>query len=440
MISIIILAAGDGSRLQSEIPKVFHKIGGLCLLDHVIKSSKAFSADEIIVVLKEQYKNYPLEFGDAVKKAVQEVPIGSGDAVRCGMNALDKNAEWVYVLYADIPLITPEILQNLLLRAKTCEQTAVVVIAMDAGGTFNLGRLEPAEEEGTIKGIIEAKDLSSSDKTIPLCNVGLLIRADVLNELIHKIKPSKATNELYITEIVKLAYEAGYKCRYHTADSQNLLGVNTRYELSVLERNFQNQMRKKHMGNGVTLVDPETVFFSYDTEIESDVTINPYVVFLRNVQIKKGSIIDSFCTIEGAIIDNAQVGPFARLRPYTRLNHSAKVGNFVEIKNSIIHEHSKVNHLSYIGDCELGQDSNIGAGTITCNYDGFKKHKTIIGENVFIGSNSALVAPITIEDNATIGAGSVITKNVKEGDLAIARGRQKNIEQRSISLKKIKRK
>lgn len=426
--SVIILAAGDGSRMKSSIPKVFHKIGGLSLLDHVIKTANALNPKEIIAVTKPTYSLSDLEYGEFAKQVFQENPRGSGHAVKCAIDSLSQNdTSWVYILYADIPLISSEILLKLSEVSKTCDKTGVVVLAMESGGSKGLGKLEPAESPGTIKGIIEAKDASKFDKTIPLCNTGLFIKKNLLKKLIDDITPSPVTGEFYITEIVRLAYENGYVCRYCEGDSEELSGINNRCELSNLEKYFQEKMRKKHMDNGVTLVAPETVFFSHDTIIENDVTVHPYVIFLKNVKVKSGSSIGPFCVIDGSDIKNANVGPFARLRSGSEINEGAKIGNFVEIKNTVVSENAKINHLSYIGDSHIGKQTNIGAGTITCNYNGFNKYKTQIGENVFIGSNSAIVAPVQICDNAMVGAGSVITKNINNNDLAVARSHQINI-------------
>ncbi|GHT90311.1 bifunctional protein GlmU [Alphaproteobacteria bacterium] len=406
----------------------------MSLLDHVIRNILNASIDDVTVVLKPEYEKLGSEFIEKTTIAYQNIPIGSADTVKCALkNSANRALEgWTYILYADIPLISPETLLAWADIDEICEKTAVVVLAMDSRNSNALGKLVPAETAGAIKGIIEAKDATKFDNTIPLCNAGLLVRKDVLQKFIGEIKPSPITGEYYITEIVRLAYEAGYVCRYHEADVSELSGVNTRQELSVLERYFQDKMREKHMNNGVTLVAPETVFFSFDTIIENDVVIDPFVVFGRNVHIKSGAHINSFCVVEGSNIENAAIGPFARLRPGTHIREKAKIGNFVEIKNSTIHEKVKINHLSYIGDSEIGKNTNVGAGTITCNYDGFNKHWTNIGENVFIGSNSAIVAPVWICDNAMVAAGSVITKDVDSGDLAISRVPQKNIKNGSL--------
>jgi bifunctional UDP-N-acetylglucosamine pyrophosphorylase/glucosamine-1-phosphate N-acetyltransferase len=427
--SVIILAAGIGSRLKSEIPKVYHKIGGLSLIDHVIATAGNIGSREIVTVLNPKYRHIKFRLETDVLKAYQEIPLGTADAVKCGLGATsDTSSQWIYVLYGDIPLVTSETLVQMSKVAQKCEKTAVVVLAMDAVGTCNLGRLEPANQEGTIRGIIEAKDDLGSSQTLPLCNAGMLIKKDILEKFLKIIQPSSSTGEFYITEIVRLAHEAGYVCRYHQGNARELAGVNTRAELAALENSFQERERKKHLNNGVTLVAPETVFFSYDTRLENDVTVHPYVVFMENVQVKSGAQIGPFCVIEGSSIENAKVGPFSRLRTGTTIANAAKIGNFVEVKNSSISEGAKINHLSYVGDSDIGRNTNIGAGTITCNYDGFKKHRTVIKEDVFIGSNTALVAPVKVHARATVGAGSVIVKNVGEEELAITRSDQKNIE------------
>lgn len=436
MYSVIILAAGNGSRLKTSAPKVLHKIGGLSLLDHVIRSAKAINPDKVVVVTKPNFALDQLKYAEGIAVAVQKEPKGTGHAVRCGLSVCcdggGKNTgenDWVFILYADIPLVSSETLHKMTEIAGKSSDTGIVVLAMNSKEAQDLGKLEPAESQGTIKGILEAKDACSyNTNLLPLCNCGLLIKASLLNELIGAIKPSNATGEIYITEVVKIAYERGYTCRYYEGDSDELSGANTLAEMAVLERNFQNMMRERFMANGVTLVSPETVFFSYDTQIEPDVVVHPYVVFGEGVRVKRGAVVGPFCVVEGAEIREAQVGPFSRLRLGSEIHDGAKIGNFVEIKKSTISEKTKVNHLTYVGDSFIGKNTNVGAGTITCNYDGINKHRTDIGENVFIGSNSAIVAPVKIHDNATIGAGSVITKDVPENSLAVARGFQKNIE------------
>ncbi|MDR1235678.1 MAG: NTP transferase domain-containing protein, partial [Holosporaceae bacterium] len=335
--SAVIPAAGPGSRLKSEIPKVYHKIGGVALVDHVVAAAKGAGCREIVTVLNPKHRDIKLKFDSDISRVYQEIPKGTADAVRCGFEALpDDSAPWVYVLYGDIPLITPETLLKMSKVAEKYPDTAVIVLAMDASGTSDLGKLEPADEEGTVKSIIEAKDISDSRKTLPLCNAGMLIRRDILEKFLKEIKPSPVTGEFYITEIVRLAWEAGHVCRYIKGNSEELGGINTRAELAASEKKFQERERQKHLDNGVTLVAPETVFFSCDTFLESDVTVHPYVVFLGNVHVKSGTQIGPFCVIEGSEIGaNVQAGPFSRLRTGTNLLNEVKIGNFVEIKNSI---------------------------------------------------------------------------------------------------------
>ena len=427
--SVIILAAGNGSRLKSDTPKIFHTIGGLKLIDHVIRCAEKINPQNIFLVLNPKFKNFELEYEKDIKKVYQEIANGTGGAVKCVLDSEQLSDDgYTYILYGDIPLISPENLKNLKETAEKCEKTAVVVLAMPSDPSQNLGRLLSTGKDDQISQIVEASDSKNYDDTLFLANTGLLVRNDILKKFINQIKPNPKTNEFYITEIVRIAYEAGFVCRYCEGSVEELSGINTREDLAKLEKFFQNSMRKKHMNNGVTLVAPETTFFSFDTEIENDVTIHPYVIFKKNVHIKKGAEIGPFCVVEGATVKNSQIGPFARIRPTTEINDGVRIGNFVEIKNSKISEGAKINHLSYIGDSSVGEKSNIGAGTITCNYDGFKKYKTYIGKNVFVGSNTAIVAPNKIEDNAIIGAGSVITKQVNENELAVTRSNQKNIE------------
>ncbi|MBE6447324.1 MAG: bifunctional UDP-N-acetylglucosamine diphosphorylase/glucosamine-1-phosphate N-acetyltransferase GlmU [Alphaproteobacteria bacterium] len=440
-VAAVILAAGNGSRLKSSTPKVFHKVGGLPLVDHVVYTASKVGIDDIVVVLNPKYSDFRSKVRSDIKVAFQETPTGTGNTVKFGLERLSKtDLGWVFVLYGDVPLVSEDSLQQMYSLAQQDRNTAVVVLAFDSSDAVNLGKLERAEKLGTIKRIVEAKDTNDSEEFLSLCNAGLLIRRDVLNALLCNIQPSQITKEVYITEIVRLAYEAGYDCRYYEGTREELSGVNTRAELANLEEYFQKKMRRKFLDKGVTLVAPETVFFSYDTEIENDVTVFPYVVFGENVRIRTGAEIGPFCVVEGADIHRSAIGPFSRLRPGSEIRKGAKIGNFVEVKNSFIDEQAKINHLSYIGDSTVGRKSNIGAGTITCNYDGFRKSHTEIGEEVFVGSNTALVAPVTIRDGSIIGAGSVITKDVDENSLAVARGRQINMKDKAIAFRDKKRK
>lgn len=490
--SVVILAAGNGSRLKSSTPKILQKVGGLAILDHVIKAAKGISQEivsgkndqeqdqgqesaiklrphKVVVVTKPDFAMNQLRYADGVEQVFQTSPKGTADAVQCGLKALqnpgiiresnDTNVcngdcranddckadcslessenAWVFVLYADVPLAAPKTLAQLLKIANAQDKTGAVILAMNSENSKKLGNLEESEAgDGTIKAIIEAKDAAdsvnsskiSSRKLLPLCNCGILFKKSLLDHFIDSVEPSPVTGETYITALIRVIHENGYKCCYYEADSRELSGANTFSELALLERNFQEITREKFMENGVKIIAPETVFFSHDTKIEQDVVINPYVIFGEGVSIKRGAIVGPFCVLEGSKIGAASIGPFARIRPESEILDDAKIGNFVEIKKSVISEGTKVNHLSYIGDSLVGSDTNIGAGTITCNYDGKNKHQTQIGREVFVGSNTALVAPVKIGDGATIGAGSVITENIPDQNLAVARGRQRNIE------------
>jgi bifunctional UDP-N-acetylglucosamine pyrophosphorylase/glucosamine-1-phosphate N-acetyltransferase len=418
------------------------------MLDHVIKSALEAGVDDITAVINPAHEVFLRsgEFREKVSVAHQAIPKGTGDGARCGaVNIKSSASEFAYLLYADIPLISSDTLKKLARLAGECERTAVVVVAQaqDAADSSALGKLEPADAEGFLKSIIESQDsdLAATPACfLPFCNAGLLVRKDLLLDFLEKLVPSPATGELYVTGIVEYAYNAGYLCRYHVADAEELLGANTCADFAMLEKNFQQRMRKKHLDAGVIMRAPETVFFSFDTVIEHDVIINPYVVFGRHVHLKRGSIIESFCSIDGSEVEAATIGPFARLRSGSKIHAGARIGNFVEIKNSDIAEKTKVNHLSYVGDSDVGEGCNIGAGVITCNYDGFQKHRTSIEKNVFVGSNAALVAPLRIQANAIVAAGSIITDSVEPDTLAIARSRQKNISDGAVNFRNKKNK
>jgi bifunctional UDP-N-acetylglucosamine pyrophosphorylase/glucosamine-1-phosphate N-acetyltransferase len=301
------------------------------------------------------------------------------------------------------------------------------------------GRLS-INDYGHLEKIVEFKDANEIEKKIALCNSGVIaVDGDALPHLLSQIKNDNSVQEFYLTDIVAIANKQGLKCTFIKTNIEEVLGVNSRIELATIEKIKQKQIRQKMMENGVTLISPKTVHFNFDTEIAQDVIIHPHVVFGSAVNIAHNVEIKSFCHIEGAKIQkNAVIGPFARIRPQTEIHENVHIGNFVEIKKSQISKNSKINHLSYIGDSEVGENTNIGAGTITCNYDGFNKFKTKIGDDVFIGSNSALVAPVEIKNGAIIGAGSVITKNVEINDLAVSRASQSNISNGAEKFRKSK--
>ena len=290
-------------------------------------------------------------------------------------------------------------------------------------------------EGDKLEKIIEYKDADESVRKLTLVNAGILaIKGGILENLLSKVNNNNASKEYYLTDIIQIANQENVICKYVVDDDEGILGVNSREELSIAEKVFQNQKRKEFMANGVTLIDPQSVYFSYDTEIGRDVVIEPNVVFLKNVKIGNNINIHSFSYLEDCVLeDGVSVGPFARIRPKTILKANAHIGNFVEIKKSTIGEGTKIGHLTYIGDTTIGNNTNIGAGTITCNYDGFNKFQSNIGNNCFIGSNTVMVSPVKVEDGAMTGAGSIITKNVEKDDIAIARAKQENLKGKAVN-------
>jgi bifunctional UDP-N-acetylglucosamine pyrophosphorylase/glucosamine-1-phosphate N-acetyltransferase len=426
-VAVVVLAAGHGTRMKSRKPKVLHEIGGLSMLGHVIRAAEALEPRRLAVVVGDQAP----EVGEAANRlradatiAVQAPPRGTGDAVRCAQPALDGFDGVVLVLYADTPLLTAETLRKLR-------------DAADAGAVLGFRPVDPAhygrlvvDAGGRLEKIVEAKDASAAERAIPLANAGAMAaRAGVLREYLPRLSSDNAKGEFYLTDVVALAGAAGKRFSVVEAAEEEVMGVNSRAELAAAERVFQRRRRLAAMAAGATLVDPDTVYFSHDTRLGTDVLIEPNVWFGPGVEIGEGATIRAFSHLEGARVGRgAQVGPFARLRPGAELGEKSRVGNFVEVKKAAVGEGAKINHLTYIGDAKIGARANIGAGTITCNYDGFAKHVTEIGADAFIGSNTALVAPVKVGRGAYVGSGSVITKPVADDALAVARGRQAEIK------------
>jgi len=444
-ISIIILSAGKGTRMKSNLPKVLHKIAGREMLNMVIDEAKKLQPENISVVIsseiepfthfiKNQHLDTTLDF------ILQTERKGTGHAVNIAVKNFNPNLKLhkkVLILYGDTPLISAETLKKML---EKLQNNSVCILGFDDDEPNNYGRLV-INDEGNLDKIVEFKDASETERKIALCNSGVIgVDGEILPHLLSQITNDNVAGEYYLTDIVGIANAQALKCTFIKTHKNEVLGVNSRAELANLEKIKQKQIRQKMMENGVTLISPKTVYFTYDTIIANDVTIHPNVVFGAKVKIESGVEIKSFCHIEDAEIKSQSIiGPFARIRPGTTINKNVHIGNFVEIKKSQIGEGTKINHLTYIGDSIIGTNSNIGAGTITCNYDGFNKYQTIIGDNVFIGSNTALVAPINIEANAIIGAGSVITKNVLENDLALSRLEQRNISNGAIKFRQQKK-
>jgi bifunctional UDP-N-acetylglucosamine pyrophosphorylase/glucosamine-1-phosphate N-acetyltransferase len=426
-LACIILAAGRGTRMHSDLPKVLHPIANRPMIAHVLTAASALNPATIVSVVAPEMV--------AVEKAVhphdsvvQAKALGTGDAVKAAYPLLKDFQGDIIILFGDAPLVTAEALTQL--QTKRRETGAAIVVAgfiPDDPAAY--GRLV-LDHYGKLSAIIEMSDASDDHRKINLCNGGImLVTSQVLWSLLDQIKPNNSKGEYYLTDIIALAQREGHTCAVAMFPSNQLLGINTRVELAHAEKIMQHRLREKAMLAGVTMTDPDTVYLSADTVFGRDVTLAPNVTIGNGVVIGDRVEIRAFCHLEQVTIESgAQIGPFARLRPGTLVGSGAHIGNFVELKNTEVGAGAKINHLSYIGDATIGARANIGAGTITCNYDGFRKHQTIVGTEAFVGSNTALVAPVKIGDGAYIGAGSVITMEVPANTLAVARGRQTNIE------------
>jgi len=428
-LSIIILAAGKGTRMKSELPKVMHKVAGREMLNMVIDEASFLSPKNITVVVSEEMKLLEEKIYTAHPKTqisliLQKERKGTAHAVQSAVHSIKDLGKKVLVLYGDTPLIQHQTLKKMV---EKLDDFSLCVLAFDDEEENAYGRLV-VDAKGHVERIVEFKDATDEERKIALCNSGVMsIDGSRVSEMLAQVNNHNAAGEYYLTDLVAIAGEMGLKRSFIKTEMFEVLGVNSRVELARVEEIKQDQMRTKMMNSGVTLVEPKSIHFSFDTKISNDVVIHPSVVFGAGVEIEKNVEIKSFSHIEGAHISSgAVVGPFARIRPGTKIDQNVRVGNFVEVKKSHLKRGAKVNHLSYIGDSEIGCDANIGAGTITCNYDGYNKFKTIIGDNVFVGSNSALVAPVEIGNGAVIGAGSVVTKNVAADELAVARNKQTN--------------
>ena len=426
----ITLAAGMGTRMRSKLPKVLHPVGGRSMLDHVLSLADDLGATENIVVLgpelESQYeKVLPARF--EVKTFIQRDRLGTAHAVLAALDPIVKHTGNIIILYGDTPLLTLETLRKL--TARLDEGADIVVLGFEAADPTGYGRLVQADD-GALVAIREHKDANESERAITLCNSGVFgFRAERLPGLLERINNENENSEYYLTDTVELGKADGLELAIVTCNELEVLGVNSRQQLAFAEKIYQKTRRQEAMAGGATLLDPDSVYFSHDTKIGQDVLIEPHVFFGPGVTVGDNVHIKAFCHLEQTSIGNgAAIGPYARLRPAAVIGENAKIGNFVEIKKSTVEEGAKVSHLSYIGDARIGRNANIGAGTITCNYDGFNKHFTDIGEGAFIGSNSALVAPIKVGDGAFVGSGSVVTRNVGANSLAVSRARQRQID------------
>ena len=424
----IVLAAGLGTRMESRLPKVLHPLAGRPMVGHLMETLAGMDLERIVVVVGDDV--------EAVAEAVAPPPtvvqkerLGTGHAVRTACEAVDGFDGTVLVLYADAPLISVETLTRMIEARRRAPRPAVVVLGFRPSDPGPYGRLIVGAD-GTLQAIVEAGDATPGQGAIALCNSGVMaIDAGALPGLLERIGRDNAKGEYYLTDIVAMARGDGLTCAVVEGDEAELIGVNSRADLARAEAVVQQRLRADAMAGGATLADPETVYFSHDTRLGRDVTVGPHVVFGPGVAVGDDVEIRAFCHIEGArIATGARIGPFARLRPGADIAAEAHIGNFVEIKNATVETGAKINHLAYVGDSRVGAKANVGAGTITCNYDGFAKHHTDIGAGAFIGSNTALVAPVTVGDGAIIGAGSVITGDVAADALALTRADQQERE------------
>ncbi|MFO0389195.1 MAG: bifunctional UDP-N-acetylglucosamine diphosphorylase/glucosamine-1-phosphate N-acetyltransferase GlmU [Alphaproteobacteria bacterium] len=433
----VILAAGKGTRMKSDLPKVMHKLAGKSLVSHVLDTVDSLHPEKKVLVIAPNMDSVA-----AVAKgcdiAIQDKQLGTGHAVGCSEAALKNYAGTVLVLYGDTPLITAATLEKML---KAVANAEVAVLGMRLENPMGYGRLV-VNASGHLDAIVECKDANAEQKKITLCNSGVIaVSGKHLFALLKKITPNNASGEYYFTDIVTLANAERLRSMVVEAPAAELAGINSRLQLAEAEHALQTRLRKQALENGVTLIDPTTVYFAADTKIAQDVIIHPNVVFGEGVTIETGAEIKSFSHIEGTHIGkNATVGPFARLRPGSVLEENAHVGNFVELKKTRLGKGAKANHLSYVGDADVGANANIGAGTITCNYDGINKYQTTIGEGAFIGSNTSLVAPVTVGKGAIVGAGSVITKDVEADALVLERSEQVSISGKAKEIRQKKQK
>ncbi len=425
--ALIILAAGQGTRMNSDTPKVLHKLAGAPLVWHAMSRATDIDAKKTLVVVGhggDQVAASAKAFDPDVEIIWQTQQNGTGHAVLQTADALADFTGPIFVLFGDTPLLQPDTLQNM--RTAYDNGAAVTVLGFDAQNPGGYGRLIVNGDQ--LQQIVEAKDATEDQKRVTLCNSGVMcVDGTVLFSLLADVTSDNAAGELYLTSIVGIARNRGLDCRVIRCAESETLGVNSRQDLAIAEAAFQSRARLSALDNGITLEAPDSVRFAFDTVIGRDVVLEPNIYFGPGVTIETGAHIRAFSHLESCHVSKGcVVGPYARLRPGAELGNGAKIGNFVEIKAAQIEENAKVNHFTYVGDARVGEGTNIGAGTIFCNYDGVNKHFTDIGKNVFIGSNSALVAPVSVGDNAFIATGSVITENVPAEDMAIARARQIN--------------
>ncbi len=425
-LAVIILAAGKGTRMKSALHKVLHPIAGRPMIDHLLASAAALNPARTIVVTGDLREQVERALAGKADFALQDRQLGTGHAVLQAREALNGFTGDVLILYGDVPFLRSATMAEMQQRLHAGDAPPAVVLGFRPDDTRSYGRII-ADDDGRIVKMVEHKDASEAERACNLCNSGVMaVRGEALFALLDRVGNDNAQGEYYLPDIVNLSTADGHACAVvETADPSEVAGINSRAELADAESQWQQFRRAEAMAAGVTLRAPETVFFSWDTVLGEDVVVEPNVVFGPGVTVAANATIRAFSHLEGAQVgEGCEVGPYARLRPGAVLEPAAKIGNFVEVKNSTIGEGAKANHLTYLGDAMVGADANIGAGTITCNYDGYFKHRTVIGERAFIGSNSALIAPLKIGADAIVAAGSAVTRDVGDGELRLVRGEQ----------------
>jgi bifunctional UDP-N-acetylglucosamine pyrophosphorylase/glucosamine-1-phosphate N-acetyltransferase len=424
-LAVVILAAGKGTRMKSAKSKVLHEIAGLPMIRHIVRAAEQLKPKQIVTVIAPGMDDvaasvapYPVAF--------QKEQKGTGDALKSALAVLGDFKGQILVLYGDVPLVSPATLKSLLQHHRKGKGFGATVLAMAPPDPKGYGRIFQ-NPDGTLSRIVEEADASADEKLVRMCNSGLMVlEGGGLAARMKKIRSNNSQGEYYLIDIIGVLAKEGLATGVIRGDYYELRGVNSRAQLAELEQAWQNRKRLEVMADGVTLIDPNAVYFHWDTKIGADTLIEPNVMFGPGVEVEEDVHIRAFCHIEGARIKSgAAIGPFARLRPGADIGEGAKIGNFVEVKNAKIGKGAKANHLGYIGDAELGDHSNFGCGAITVNYDGLKKSRTVIGKNVMIGSNASLIAPITVEDGAYIAAGSTLSKDIPADALAISRAETK---------------
>ena len=423
-IAAIILAAGKGTRMKSELHKVLHPIAGRPMLMHLMASVDALEPAKKVVVVGDKADQLRDALGDSAETVVQEPQSGTGHAVQQAESALKDFDGDVLILYGDVPFVPTKTMQAMIDRLHSDDDPAVVVLGFEPEDTLQYGRIVATGDR--IEWMVEHKDATEKQRQTKLCNSGLMaVHSDDLFELLSRVTNNNAAGEYYLVDIVNIAVEDGRHCHVVKTDAYDVTGINSRGELAAMEAEWQKRRRAQAMADGASLIAPETVWFAHDTQLGRDVLIEPNVFFGPGVTIADNVKIRANSHIEGAAIgEDCEVGPFARLRPGTVLEEKAKIGNFVETKKAHLGKGAKANHLTYLGDAEIGAKANIGAGTITCNYDGYFKYQTVIGEGAFIGSNSALIAPVKIGRDAIVAAGSAVSRDVADGELRLVRAEQ----------------